>query len=67
MVSKSNYTHLYPEANLQNPELFDQLKQVLKYLEKSQAVIFTDDFNSISLVEPKLRDLVDIPKQIKLD
>ena len=34
----------------------------LRKLEEKQAVIFVDGFNSISLVEPKLSELVDVSK-----
>lgn len=44
----------------QNPEILENLKQTLIDLEKKQAVIFADGFNSISFVEPKLAELIDI-------
>ncbi|HKU84351.1 MAG TPA: hypothetical protein VJP58_09945 [Candidatus Nitrosocosmicus sp.] len=34
----------------------------LKKLEEKQAVIFVNGFTSISLVEPKLAELVDVSK-----
>ncbi len=56
------YKHLYPQSNLQKPDLLSGLKMTLRKLEEKQAVIFVDDFNSISLVEPKLSELVDVSK-----
>jgi hypothetical protein len=54
--------HLYPQSNLQEPDLLSRLKMTLRKLEEKQAVIFVDGFNSISLVEPKLSELVDVSK-----
>jgi phosphatidylinositol kinase/protein kinase (PI-3 family) len=56
------YKHLYPQSKLQKPDLLSRLKMTLRKLEEKQAVIFVDDFNSISLVEPKLSELVDVSK-----
>lgn len=56
------YKHLYPQSNLQTSDLLSRLKMILRKLEEKQAVIFVDDFNSISLVEPKLSELVDVSK-----
>jgi hypothetical protein len=60
------YEHLYPQSNLHKPDLLNRLKVTLKKLEEKQAVIFVDGFNSISLVEPKLAELVDVSKSSKL-
>ncbi len=56
------YKHLYPQSNLQKSDILSRLKMTLKKLEEKQAVIFVDGFNSISLVEPKLSELVDVYK-----
>ena len=56
------YKHLYPQSNLQKSDFLSRLKMTLKKLEEKQAVIFVDGFNSISLVEPKLSELVDVSK-----
>ena len=61
------YKFLYPKSRLQKSELFDRLKVTLRQLEEKQAIIITDGFKSISLVEAKLSELVDVSKlnQIK--
>jgi hypothetical protein len=56
------YKHLYPQSNLQKSDAMHRLKMTLRKLEEKQAVIFVDGFNSISLVEPKLSELVDVYK-----
>jgi hypothetical protein len=56
------YKHLYPHSELQKSDLLSKLKRTLKKLEEKQAVIFVDGFNSISLVEPKLSEVVDVSK-----
>ena len=56
------YEHLYPQSNLHKPNLLSRLKMTLKKLEEKQAVIFVNGFTSISLVEPKLAELVDVSK-----
>ena len=54
------YKHLYPQSNLHKADLMSRLKMTLKKLEEKQAVIFVNGFTSISLVEPKLAELVDV-------
>jgi hypothetical protein len=56
------YKHLYPQSNFQKSDAMHRLKMTLRKLEEKQAVIFVDGFNSISLVEPKLSELVDVSK-----
>jgi hypothetical protein len=56
------YKHLYPQSNFQKSDAMHRLKMTLRKLEEKQAVIFVDGFNSISLVEPKLLELVDVSK-----
>jgi hypothetical protein len=56
------YKHLYPQSNFQKSDAMHRLKMTLRKLEEKQAVIFVDGFNSISLVEPKLSELVDVYK-----
>ncbi len=56
------YKHLYPQSNLEKSDAMRRLKMTLRKLEEKQAVIFVDGFNSISLVEPKLSELVDVSK-----
>jgi hypothetical protein len=54
------YKHLYPQSSLHQADLLSRLKMTLKKLEEKQAVIFVNGFTSISLVEPKLAELVDV-------
>ena len=54
------YKHLYRQSNLHRADLLSRLKMILKKLEEKQAVIFVNGFTSISLVEPKLAELVDV-------
>ena len=56
------YEYLYPQSNLHKADLLSKLQMTLKKLEEKQAVIFVNGFTSISLVEPKLAELVDVSK-----
>jgi hypothetical protein len=56
------FKYLYPNSNLRKSELFDRLKETLKKLEEKQAIILMDGFKSISLIEPKLSELVYVSK-----
>jgi hypothetical protein len=59
------YEYLYPNSQQEKSELFNRLKMTLKKLEEKQVIIFVDGFNSISLVELKLLELVDVSKSNK--
>jgi hypothetical protein len=43
-------------------EMSARLKKILKDLEEKQAVVFVNEFEAISLVEPKLQELVNLSK-----
>ncbi|MBA3750323.1 MAG: hypothetical protein H0X03_05425 [Nitrosopumilus sp.] len=57
------YNQLFQDPKYEKQETTEILKKQLKSLEGKEAVIFVDGFNSINLVEPKLLELVDIPRQ----
>ena len=57
------YKHLYPHIKLDKNQIsMRRLKMTLRKLEEKQAVIFVDGFNSVSSVERKLSELVDVSK-----
>jgi hypothetical protein len=55
------YNKLYGGSN-ERLKTLEDLKTDLKKLEEKGAVIFVDDFESISLVEPKLLELLGMHK-----
>ncbi|MDQ4073373.1 MAG: hypothetical protein M3162_03610 [Thermoproteota archaeon] len=52
------YNKLYGDSENEKQKTLENLKAGLKRLEEKGAVIFVNDFESISLVEPKLFELV---------
>lgn len=46
-------------------EMTTRLKKILKGLEEKQAVVFVNKYEAISLIEPKLQDLVNISNSSK--
>ncbi len=57
------YNQLYHDDKNEKQQTMETLKKDLKSLEEKEAIIFVDGFNSINLVEPKLLELVRIPRQ----
>ena len=57
------YNQLYHGSGHEKQETLETLKKNLKILEEKEAVTFVDGFNSINLVEPKLSELVETPRQ----
>ena len=51
-------THISSKFKLSQTELVKKLKVVLNKLKERQAVIFVNGYKAISLVEPKLLELV---------
>jgi hypothetical protein len=51
------FNNIYKNSESKKPENLQNLKNVLKNLEQKQAVVFKDGFNSIDLIESKLREL----------
>lgn len=53
------YNYIHKNSESKKPENLQKLKDVLKNLEQKQGVVFNDGFNSIDLIESKLRELTD--------
>jgi hypothetical protein len=53
------YNHIYKNSESKKSEDLQKLKDILKNLEQKQGVVFKDGFNSIDLIESKLRELTD--------
>ena len=54
---------MFLDSGYEKQETLETLKKNLKSLEEKEAVTFVDGFNSINLVEPKLSELVENPRQ----
>jgi hypothetical protein len=57
------YNQLFRDSEYEKQETLEILKRNLESLEEKEAVVFVDGFNSINLVEPKLSELVENPRQ----
>lgn len=53
------YNQVFKNDESMKPEEIDKLREILKKLEKKNAVIFKDGFNSIDLIESELGSLID--------
>ncbi len=56
------YNELYGASEIEKEEAIENLKKILKDLERKGAVIFVNGFESIKLIEPKLLELAKIPE-----
>ncbi len=56
------YNKLYGDSKYEKQKTLENLEEGLKRLEEKGAVIFVNDFESISLVEPKLLELVEMDR-----
>ncbi len=52
------YNKVYGDSEYEKQKTLENLKEDLKILEEKGAVIFVNDFESISLIEPKLFELM---------
>jgi hypothetical protein len=57
--ASSSYRFSLTKQSPKKSEDLQKLKDILKNLEQKQGVVFKDGFNSIDLIESKLRELTD--------